>query len=438
MQPMTRREFLAGAAAAGAAALGVGCTSSKSAARPNVLYVTADDLGITLGTYGSSQVISPNIDAFAQRSLLFERCHCQIAICSASRTSILSGIRPERSGLIALEHDWQAALPAARSLPRLFRDHGYETASVGKIFDPRSGGPDDCWDHQVSERGVEDSVLAIDYLEALAEGDDPFFLAVGYTQPHCPWTPTDEAIAEYDVDSIELLGPGRTFGGEMTECAGASSDVVTDAEAREITARHHAEITDMDRAFGELLTRVDALGLFESTIVIFWSGDHGFHLGQNDRWGKWTCYDAATHVPLLMSVPGRTTGGSRTAGIVECVDMYPTLVDLCDLPAPPQTLDGLSFAPLLESPERSWKHSAFSVFGINAVGQRSITTEQYDYIEILPNVLRPSSHELYDLIADPGETVNLYAELPEVANTLAERLELGPDAALPDSPPITW
>ena len=116
--------------------------------------------------------------------------------------------------------------------------------------------------------------------------------------------------------------------------AGASAREVTDAEAREITARYFAEITEVDRAFGDLMASVDELGLFDDTIVIFWSGDHGFHLGQNDRWGKWSCYDAATRVPLMMSVPRMATGGERTAGIVECVDMYPTLVDLCGLDAP--------------------------------------------------------------------------------------------------------
>ena len=165
MRPVSRRDFLAGAAAAaGAAALGVGCSSSEGDDRPNVVYVSVDDLGTTLGAYGAEQVVSPHIDAFAARSVLFERCHCQIAICSSSRTSILAGVRPERSGLIPQDHDWQAALPGAKSLPRLFRDQDYTTSSVGKIFDPRGGGPDDCWDDQVSEWGVEDSAVAIEKL----------------------------------------------------------------------------------------------------------------------------------------------------------------------------------------------------------------------------------------------------------------------------------
>jgi iduronate 2-sulfatase len=439
MRPVSRREFLAGAtAAASAAALGMGCSSHDGDDRLNVLYVSADDLGTTLGAYGSDQVASPYIDAFASRSVVFERCHCQIAICSSSRTSILAGVRPERSGLIALDHDWQAAMPGAQSLPRLFRDQGYQTTSIGKIFDPRGGGPDDCWDDQVSEWGVEDSTVAIEKLKHLAAGDGPFFLAVGYTQPHCPWDPAAEAMAAYDVDSIELLGPGRTFAGGMQECAGANAQEVTDAEAREITARYFGEITEIDRAFGELLASVDELGLFDNTIVIFWSGDHGFHLGQNGRWGKWSCYDAATRVPLMMWVPGMTTSGQRTAGIVECIDMYPTLVDLCGLDLPPQVLDGLSFAPLLEAPTMDWKHSAFSVWGLKEVGVWSVTTAQYNYIESVGNLLQAPTFELYDLIADPRETVDLFTTRPEIAEVMAERLQLGPDAALPDAPPIAW
>jgi iduronate 2-sulfatase len=440
MGSISRRQFVIGAAAAsaGVATLGVGWSARTGRKPPNVLYVTADDLGTTLGAYGSEQVVSPNIDAFADRSLLFERCHCQIAICSSSRTSILTGVRPERSGLIPLHHDWQATIPEARSLPRTFKEHGYRTASVGKIFDRKGGGPDDCWDHWESEIGVEDSTVAIQELERLSQQEAPFFLAVGYAQPHCPWEPTAASMALYDVDRVEPLGPGRRFERDMVSCAGASGPEVDDAEVREITARFFGAITDVDRAFGDLLASVDELGLFDDTIVIFWSGDHGFQAGHNDWWGKWSCHDASTRVPLLLSVPGMATAGRRTAGIVECVDMYPTLLELCGLEPPPQPLDGRSFAPLIDEPSQRWKHSAFSVFGIEEIGQRSITTEQYNYIEVLPTPLREHRIELYDLVADPDESEDLYAARPEVAEVLAARLELGPDAALPEAPPIRW
>jgi uncharacterized sulfatase len=447
LRPLSRREFLATAsAAAGAAALGVGCSSDDARAgrpggvgpQPNVIYVTCDDLGTTLGAYGSKQVVSPNIDHFAKRAVLFERCYCQIAICSSSRTSILTGVRPETSGLIALNHDWQAAMPEAKSLPRLFRDAGYQTTSVGKIFDLRGGGPDDCWDDVVAKWDVSDRSATVGRLEGLAAGDVPFFLALGSSQPHCPWEPSLASMAEYNVDEIELLGPGRTFAGEMIDCAGASAPVVSDAEAREITARYFGEITDVDRAFGALMAAVDRLGLFDNTIIIFWSGDHGFHLGQNDRWGKWSCYDAATRVPLMMSVPQLTPQGSRAAGIVECVDMYPTLVELCGLGSAPQPLDGLSFAPVLKDPSTAWKHSAFSVWGLEEVGVRSIKTAQYDYIATEGNFLREPGYELYDMLADRTESDNLYSTLPKVATVLAERLALGPEGARPDAPPIVW
>lgn len=441
MRSISRRQFLAaGVAAAGAAgAVKIGLNrSGEGPKRPNVLYVTADDLGTTLGAYGSSQVVSPHLDEFATRSVLFERCYCQIAICSSSRTSILTGVRPETSGLIPLHHDWQAAMPHAKSLPRVFRDAGYRTASVGKVFDQRGGGPDDCWDEEVPRARPDDSTV-VAMLADLADGDEPFFFAIGYNQTHCPWEPTDASMAEYDVAAIDLLGPGRTFGGSMQECAGASATVVDDAEAQDITARYFAEVTDMDRSFGLLMASVDELGLMDDTIVIFWSGDHGFSLGQNDRWGKWSCYDAATRVPLMMAIPGMDTAGARAPGIVECVDMYPTLVELCDLGAAPQALDGLSFAPVLADPSRDWKHSAFSVWGIGEkIERRSIKTPQYSYIATEANPLREASIEVYDLLADPGESMNLYSEGSSVAAVLAAHLELGPDAARPDAPPIDW
>jgi arylsulfatase A-like enzyme len=118
--------------------------------------------------------------------------------------------------------------------------------------------------------------------------------------------------------------------------------------------------------------------------------------------------------------------------------MYPTLVDLCGLRPPPHELDGLSFAPIFDDPATPWKHSAFSVWGIEGVGQRSITTERYNYIETIGNLLRAPAFELFDLQSDPEELQNVHAALPEVAAVMAERLELGPDAALPEAPPITW
>ncbi|MDH3755863.1 MAG: sulfatase-like hydrolase/transferase [Acidimicrobiia bacterium] len=310
------------------ASLGLGCSTGSSTKRPNVLYVSVDDLGTTLNVYGNPQVITPNVDQFATRSVVFDRCYCQVAICSASRTSILTGVRPETSGIVALEHDWQTVLPA----------------------------------------------------------------------------------------------PGTEL---------------SDAAARDMTARYFAEMTDVDRAFGEILSTLDELGLRDDTIVIFWSGDHGFHLGTNDRWGKWSNLDASTRVPLLMSVPGVSADGSRARGLVECVDMYPTLVELCGLSDAVHELDGLSFAPVLESPDIDWKHSAFSVFGVNRISNRSIKTPQYNYIEQrLP--FMPPNFSLYDLVDDPDETTNLYETEPEIVSVLADRLERGFTEAVPTGPPIVF
>jgi iduronate 2-sulfatase len=221
----------------------------------------------------------------------------------------------------------------------------------------------------------------------------------------------------------------------MRECAGAGADVVSDGEARGMTARYLAEVTEMDRAFGRLVDRIDELGLFETSIVLFWSGDHGVHLGQNGRWGKWSCYTAATHVPLMMSVPGRTTAGTRAPGVVECVDMYPTLVDLCGLASPPQELEGLTFAPVIDDPDREWKHAAFAVWGLwGKITEEAVTTPTHNYIEVLPRPLAEGHVELYDLVADPREEHDVAGERPHVTAVLAARLEEGPSSALPDAP----
>lgn len=210
------------------------------------------------------------------------------------------------------------------------------------------------------------------------------------------------------------------------ECFGVDRRQVSDAQNEDMTARFYASVTDLDQMFGEVYDEADRLGLLENTIVIFWSGDHGFSLGKNDRWGKWSNYDAVTRIPLLVRQPGQTEG-ARCARLVEAVDMYATLVGMCGLDEPPQTLDGLSFGPLLADPGLAWKSAAFTVW---RRGERSITTETYDFLE-WPEHPPKDRYELFDLSADPDETTNLASTRPDLVKEMLSRLDAGPQAALP-------
>jgi arylsulfatase A-like enzyme len=391
--------------------------------QPNVIYFTVDDLSSTrVGAYGNPHVHTPNIDAFAERALLFERCYCQIAICGASRVSILTGIRPERAEIYSNNEQWRELLPDAVSLVRLFRDAGYLTFGVGKINDPRNGPLDEAWTvDETTQRGVLDAEQPIAMLRRIAQDRSaPFFLGIGTRQPHCPWNPTEESLAAYAPGAPPVEASGRS----MDTSCGYEGTILTEERAAQLTRLHYADITDLDRTFGEVLNEAEALGLLDNTIVIFWSGDHGYSLGQNGAWGKWTNYDVVTRIPLIMSVPGMRTKGRRSDAIVEAVDVYPTLVELCGLPAPRQALDGVSFVPLFSEPDRPWKTAAFIVSA--PFGKfRSIKTARYHFMWDISWWHKP---ELYDLDRDPEETENLAPSSPDLVAELRAQLGAGPAA----------
>ena len=185
-------------------------------------------------------------------------------------------------------------------------------------------------------------------------------------------------------------------------------------------------MTDIDTMFGTLYDTLDELGLVDNTIVIFWSGDHGFSLGENDSWGKWSLYETSVRIPLIVRMPQPLAPGARVPGLVEAVDMYPSLIELCGLPTPPQELEGFSFAPLLEQADLAWKTAAFVSF--LRPGSMAVKTERYSYSS------KPGDglfDELYDLSVDPAETTNLITELPDVREQMTELLSRGWRDAIP-------
>ena len=446
-----RRNFLIGLGAAVGATV-VGCASDSNGSkagrpragrstRPNVLYVTADDLGTRLGAYGHRIVSSPRIDAFAKESLLFERCYSQIAICGAARVSILTGLRPETTGVLRNEDSWHKAAPHARSLVRSFRQAGYRTYGIGKVEDLRNGELDDAWDERRGQGRLDNDTSEIrDLIHQVSdEGAAPWFLAIGFHQPHCPWDPSAESLKRYEgVDVLEEAGPERSvYAGFVPHCTPETRPEIkkstwkgevqfTEAEVSDLVRRYLASVTDMDGMFGDVLDTAASRNLLDNTIVIFWSGDHGFQLGDGaSGWGKWSCYDASTRVPLIMQLPGMAAGGRRAPGLVEAVDMYPTLLELCDLPRPPQQLDGHSFAPLFRQPEQSWKKAAFSRY----LACRSVKTEHHNLI--VNEDSTPEPVQLFDLDVDPHEQTNIAAAQPGLVGELMAIMQAGPQAAFP-------
>lgn len=445
---LTRRDFLATSLKVGAAAFTTGLLpdlNTKAAARYNVLFIMADDLRPLLGCYGHSEIYTPNIDRLAARGTLFNRAYCQYPLCNPSRASILTGLRPETTRVNSNAANFRQTVPEAVALPDHFAAQGYHTQSIGKIEhinQPFKGGPS--WQAlDVADDELEDGKTANKTVETLrALKEQQFFLAVGFDKPHLPfWAPRKyyefynledahrsfrlPATSSYPENSPEIAHNSLGLFSLYRDIP-AGDGPFSDEQTLALIRAYAASTTYMDAQIGRVLDQLDTLGLTEKTVVVF-CGDHGFHLGEHGTWRKNTLFEVGVRSPLIISMPAQSHPGTKTDGIVELVDIYPTLCDACHLPIP-QTLEGTSMMPLLEEPTRTWKSAAFSKV---VRGGRSIRTAQYRYTEWGSNGRR--GKELYDYYKDPHETQNI-ANLPQNAELIAhlsERLRAGWQRAVP-------
>ena len=466
--------------------------------RLNVLFIAVDDLRPELGCYGKSHIKSPHIDRLASQGTVFERAYCQVALCMPSRASLLTGRRPDTTKVYQFDTDFRDAIPDVVTLPQYFKQHGYHSQAFGKIFhqddkaswsvprwrskrpeyqskkglqvlewikqdwrrvtftwhlgnditkSKRMGGlpweAPDVPDNSLREADMTDVV--IDTLGQVK--DSPFFLAVGYHKPHLPFIAPKRYFDLYDTDQIKLADnpfPPRDVPrvamynwNDMRHYYGIPKvGPVSDAQARELRRAYYACVTYVDAQIGRLLDELDRLELRDHTIVIVW-GDHGWQLGEHGMWDKHSNFETSTHSPLLISVPGQKPG--RTAALVEFVDIYPSLCELCCLSLP-DGLEGASFKPLIENPHRPWKEAAFSqyrrVVPDHGTGMGySMRTDRYRFTRWVENDTPQNSLalELYDHESDPGENVNV-AQDPRykaVVDELATKLQKGWRDALP-------
>ncbi len=473
----------------------VGASAADQRVRPNVLMIAIDDLRPSIGCYGDPNAITPHMDALAARGLRFERAYCQQALCSPSRISLLSGRRPSTSKIYSIGPTLRSAMPDITTLPQHFKNEGYFTRSLGKVYhvgidDPDSwsvpswqspkprNGPEGIRQQaerrkayaakkmQPPQKGEGGMGTAVPAFEAPDVGDDdlkdgdctreaigalrgmaqkpgqPFFLAVGYANPHVPWVAPKKYWDLYNPAKLVMADNQFLPRGAPAFAAKSGDDFywysnvpkdrkITDAFGRQCLHGYLAATTYIDAQVGRLLAALDETGLARNTIVILW-GDHGYYMGEHSWWGgKHNNYEGATRTLLLCALPGQKTAGRSTRGIVEYVDLYPTLVDLCGLPRPRDwaQLDGVSFAPLFSDPSRAWKRAAFSEYpkgGSDADGGRAnyhgttMRTDRYRYVEWV-NVKTGAvvARELYDHQTDAQENENL-AGRPEHAAVLAE------------------
>jgi len=442
--------------------------------RPNVLFIAADDLRVELGCYGQSHVRSPHIDELASHGTLFTHAYCQQTVCNPSRASLLTGLRPDTLQIWDLPTHFRTHRPDAVTLPQMFMQQGYVSQCVGKIFhnfrqdewkgDPASWSvpavlhynnhgndkpqingelppdlatltPAECRD--VPDNAYFDGRVAdaaVTAMRDLKQRGEPFFLAVGFWKPHTPFNAPKKYWDLYDRDTIpvpdNLAGP--TDATEFTLTSDRFDGRAHPDQLRELHHAHLACISYMDAQLGRVLGELDQLGLRENTIIVFWS-DHGLHVGEHGLEKKTTAFELDAHVPLIIAAPGRE-GAQRTDALVELIDLYPTLADLCGL-TPPAGLEGVSLAPLLSDPDATVKDAALTQTTrpnypklnepIDVMGY-SLRTPRYRYIEwrdFKTGAVR--ERELYDEEHDPGEMTNLAsrADQSQTLDELAAQLE---------------
>ncbi len=415
--------------------------SAQTVQKPkyNVLFIAVDDLRPELGAYGNKIIKTPNIDKLASWGVRFDAAYAQYPLCNPSRVSMLTGRYPTQTGVLDNRTWFGAAHPDFVSLPKYFKRQGYASLRTGKIF--HNGIDDtDAWTSGGEKRNFEGAVnttapgqnvqksdriveiegngasdgdyrfatRAIEFLEEYK--DKPFLLMLGFSKPHSPPTAPKHMFEMYDVARMPLPvdfapRPKVPAGFPKLSVSERNVDLFVDrdaseAEAREMIRAYYASTTFTDANVGRVLDALERLKLRDKTIIVFW-GDHGYHLGEKGKWAKWnSLFEVAARVPLVIVMPGAKGNGKASPRVVEAIDLYPTLAELCGLPQP-QGPAGQSLKPLLDNPRAKWNQPAFTVtkFG------RAVRTERWRYAEWPDG--EAGGAMLFDHARDPHELKNL-------------------------------
>jgi len=462
-----RRHFLLGGVTT-AAVSAAGCQfewlKQRQSQYPNVLMLIIDDLNDWVGAFGGHpNAKTPNIDRLASQSTVFTNAHAPAPICGPSRASIMTGLAPSSTGIYGHIKDndiKKANDKAAESiyLSEYFKRHGYHTAAVGKVFhqniatnsfDVNGGrhegfGPRQQdgrkWDHprtntdwgplsEKTDEQMPDFEAAQWLTEQLRlEHDKPFFMAGGFLRPHTPWNVPKRWFDMHPLEHIQMPPYLRDDLDDVPEIAKKIAEhpmmpttewAIENGEWRNIVQSYLASVSFIDYCVGIVLDALESSIYANNTAVVLW-GDHGYHIGEKDKFAKMTLWDRATRTPLII-MPSKSqiqrSEQQATHQPVSLLDLYPTLLKMCGLPPNTQN-QGRDISALLSNPKLDLSHAAVTTFGPN---NHAVKTERYRYIRY-----ENGAEELYDHYADSNEWHNL-ASNPEFAALKVELRAFFPD-----------
>jgi len=428
--------------------------------KTNVLFIAVDDMNTDLNCYGVSEVKTPNIDKLASEGVLFDRAYCQFPVCGQSRASIMMGLRPNTSGFLGKRDNLRKLQPEVVTLSQFFMKQGYFSARVGKIYhysNPYAigtNGNDDAasWDERFNPKGIDrtqedkitrygtmpnpkalgismawwdpvsedtdhtDGKVASQAIELIEKHkDSPFFIAVGFFNPHCPYVAPKKYFDLYDIKDIKMEGleSAKEDLKDVPEMAVTRDsgnwpyffDGVTSEQARQCKLAYYASISFVDAQVGRIMAALKENGLDDNTLVVLWS-DHGYFLGEKGLWYKFKNFERSLRSPLIIRGPG-IKGNQVCTRPVELLDLYPTLADMTGYQVP-SVLEGKSLRPLLENADSPWAKPAISqVYHSKEQQGYSIRTKRYRYTEWNGG---KAGEELYDHQNDPDEIHNLASE----------------------------
>ena len=437
---------------------------SLGADRPNVLLIMADDLRDYGGAFTREVVKTPNLDRLRARGTTFERAYVQYPVCNPSRSSMMTGLRAEQTGIVGNDARLRQKMPDVVTMPQLCKEAGWQSHAFGKLFhlgggkdtqqkalwmdtgrswhtaqafeatqvgrkmiDGRNvtggalnwcqwGAADGTDDDQPDGRIAAATVAKINEL-----GDASWFIGCGFMKPHDPFIAPKKYFDLYPPESLSPwtdpvdITPARKdavgFG-----AYGEAFTKFTKEEWRELFRAYCAGTSFMDAQLGRVLDALEKNKLWDKTLVIF-VGDHGYHTGERNWWNKNTLFERSCRAPLIVAAPGRT-GGRTSRSLVEFVDLYPTVADLCNLKIP-HDVAGLSLRSVLTVPEASVKDAAFTLVtrGRKLYGQ-SIRTARWRFTKWSDDQVQLYNHDL-----DPEELHDVASEQIEIVKQLSLQLK---------------